>query len=94
MKLVDGIGDDRQKGLDDATSETGKDTSLGFSSFNLPTGTCVNPTVRLPGVGGSWSVDVCSYIGLLADMFEAFWAVAFSLAVMSMVARATQKPVA
>jgi hypothetical protein len=94
MKLVEGIGADRQKGFDDATSDNGKDTSLGFSSLNLPSGSCVNPTVQLPGFGGSWSVDICSYIGLLADMFEAFWAFAFAFSVMSMVSRATQKPVA
>jgi hypothetical protein len=94
MKLVEGIGDDRQKGLDDAKSDADKDTSLPFSSLSLPSGSCVNPTVSLPGFGGSWTVDICSYVDMLGSMFEAFWAFAFAFAVMSMVSRATAKPVA
>jgi hypothetical protein len=92
--LVDGLGSDRQSGIDDAKSDAGKDTSLPFTGFTLPTGTCVNPVVGLPGIGGQWTVDICSYTAILATMFDALWFVAFAFAVMSLVSRATSKPVA
>ena len=93
-KLVDGLGEARQTGIDDAKSDQGKNTALPFSAASLPTGVCVNPSVSLPGVGGSWTVDVCKYFEMLGPAFEALWVFAFVMATMSMVARATSKPVA
>jgi hypothetical protein len=93
-KLVDGLGEARQTGMDDAKSDQGKNTSLPFSSASLPSGVCVNPTVTLPAIGGSWTVDVCKYFEMLGPAFEALWVFAFVMATISMVARATSKPVA
>lgn len=93
MKMVDGIGKDREKGIDDLKSDEGKDTSLPFS-FQLPGAACTNPTVRVPGFAGSWEVDICQYVVLLGAMFEALWSALFVFAVMALVARATTKPVA
>jgi len=93
MKLVDGIGKDREKGLDDLKSDDGKDTSLPFS-LQIPNVACTNPTVRIPGFAGSWEVGICQYLNIFGAMFEAFWSALFVLAVMSLVARATAKPIA
>nr|WP_315249435.1 hypothetical protein [uncultured Duganella sp.] len=93
MKLVDGIGKDREKALDDLKSDEGKNTSVGFN-FQVPSAACVNPTVRVPGFAGSWEVDICQYVTLFGAMFEALWSALFVFGVMSMVARATAKPVA
>lgn len=94
MKLVEGIGEGRETGLDDAKSDSGKNTSLSFVSVSVPTGVCVNPTVSLPNIAGSWSVDVCQYVGILGVAFDALWAFAFVVGVISLVGRATAKPVA
>ena len=94
MKLVDGIGDGRQTGLDDAKADSGKNTSLSIVSVSVPTGVCVNPTVSLPNMSGSWSVDVCRYVGMLGVAFDALWAFAFVVGIISLVGRATAKPVA
>ncbi|HJV02754.1 MAG TPA: hypothetical protein VJ752_19620 [Burkholderiaceae bacterium] len=91
--LVNGVGGDRQNGFNDAVSDAGKDTSLGFG-YQLPHGSCSNPTVGLPGIGGQWTVDICSYTGTFAAMFELLWVFFFGYSVMSLVARATAKPVA
>jgi hypothetical protein len=90
MKMVDGIGSDRQKGLDDAKSDDGKDTSLPFH-FEVPAGECVNPTVTIPFIGGSYAVSICGYLDSLRTVFTALWGFAFFFASIATVARATAK---
>ncbi|WGG51336.1 hypothetical protein [Rugamonas sp. DEMB1] len=92
-KFVDGIGSGRDEGLHLATDDVNKDTSLSFG-LSLPAGACTDPSVSLPGGGGSWRVDICSYVAMIAPMFEYLWTFLFVYAVMGMVSRATVKPIA
>lgn len=91
LALVERAGVLRKAGLDDAVAEQGKDT--GIRLFSLPTmsANCTDP--RFDIVGRNFTVPICKYISMIGAGFEAFWAVAFVLAVMSMVSRAMNKPV-
>jgi hypothetical protein len=94
LKLVDGLGEGRQTGIDDAKSDDGKDTRVPLFAVGIPRAACVNPTVAVPFSGRVFTVEICKYVDMLSIAFEAFWIFAFAMAVMSMVGRATQKPVA
>jgi hypothetical protein len=91
MKLVDGIGSDREKGLDDLKNNDGKDTSLSFTGIDLPAGVCVDPVVQFPFVPGSFAVPICGYLDILRPLFTAFFGFSFVFAVISMISRTTLK---
>lgn len=91
LDLLTRSGAQRQTGIDDAVSDSGKNTSPGL--FSLPTlpSSCVDPSVEI--VGRNFSIPICEYIPMIGAGFEAFWFIAFALACMSMVSRAMNKPV-
>ncbi|MRX06493.1 hypothetical protein GJ697_01430 [Pseudoduganella sp. FT25W] len=91
MKLVDGIGTDRQKGLDDGKANDGKDTSIPFSGIDLPAGSCSDPVVEFPFIARTFVVPVCTYLDTLRPLFTAFFGFAFVFAVISLIARTTSK---
>lgn len=94
MKLVDGLGEGRQSGIDDAKSDAGKNTDVPLFAIGIPRAECVNPSISEPFSGRVWTIEICKYITMVSIAFEAFWIFAFAIAVMSLVSKATQKPVA